>query len=59
MQWVIDNWVNIIAIVVALVPLLDIVVRLTPTKKDDTLLGLVKKFLDTFFPNKKTGGGQH
>lgn len=59
MEWVINNWAEILAILVALVPLLDIVVRLTPTKKDDTLLGYVKKILDTFFPNKKSGGGVH
>lgn len=59
MQWLMNNWTEIMAIMVALVPLLDIIVRLTPTKKDDTLLGFVKKFLDKFFPNRKKGGGTH
>jgi len=59
MQWLMNNWAEIIAIMVASVPLLDIIVRLTPTKKDDTLLEYVKKFLDKFFPNKKIGGGTH
>jgi hypothetical protein len=59
MQYIQENWATIISIIVAAMPLIDVVVRLTPTKKDDTILGIIVKLLQKFIPNKKTGGGTH
>lgn len=71
MQKVIDiwNWIqaNKAAIGGALVGLyafLEVVVRLTPTKKDDTVLERVGQYVGKLMdlvgiPNKKEGGGVH
>lgn len=37
-NWVVDNWVTIVAVVGGVFTVLNIVVRLTPTKKDDEYL---------------------
>ena len=59
LQIITNNWAQIGGILVTALPILDIVVRLTPTKKDDTILGFIEKLLDTYIPNNKTGGGTH
>lgn len=42
-----------------IVPVLWMVVRLTPTKKDNDILRLVLTWIDWLVPNKKKGGGDH
>ena len=43
MSWFTDNWKNIIEIYFAVVALASIIVKITPTLKDDNvLLGVVK-----------------
>jgi hypothetical protein len=37
---------------------LDAIVRLTPTEKDNNLLRLLQSWLDKLIPNRKKGGGQ-
>ncbi|HMO63305.1 MAG TPA: hypothetical protein PKC39_14565 [Ferruginibacter sp.] len=58
-QYLQDNWATIITIIVALLPALELIVRLTPTKKDDTALDWFKKLFDAIVPNRKAGGGNH
>jgi hypothetical protein len=42
-SWVTQNWDNIIAVYLAIVGLASVIVKLTPTLKDDNiLLGIVK-----------------
>jgi len=43
----------------ALVAFLEVVVRLTPTNTDNSILGLVKNILDWLIPNRRAGGGVH
>jgi len=54
MEFFKDNWVPLL---LGLVGLAEVVTRLTPTKKDDTILEWVKKLFDVFLPNNKRDGG--
>ena len=36
-----------------------IIVRLTPTKKDDNILRIIVKIIDVIIPDNKKGGGKH
>lgn len=38
---------------------MEVMVRLTPTEKDNAWLSWLKKIFDTLIPNRKTGGGTH
>lgn len=53
MEWVIQNWDNIALIVTSIVTAASIVVRLTPTKRDDEALGKVMRILNFIAINKK------
>lgn len=45
MTWLADNWKNIIEIYFAVVALASIIVKITPTLKDDTLLLTIIKWV--------------
>ena len=56
----------IAGVLVAMIAAAEAVVRLTPTKKDDTAVERAGKFIrkaidyvGQFVPNKKEGGGEH
>ncbi len=49
-----EHWV---ALLFGFLGFVEIITRLTPTKKDDTVLEWVKKVLDIFIPNRASGGG--
>ena len=52
------NW---IAVAAAFLVFLEVVVRLTPTEKDNSILNMIKAAFDAIFPNKATklaGGGK-
>ena len=49
-----ENWV---ALLFGLLGFVEVVTRLTPTTKDDTVLEWIKKILDVFIPNRASGGG--
>ncbi len=36
----------------------EIIVRLTPTKKDDSILNFIVTIIDALFPNRKKDGGK-
>lgn len=48
---------NLVTIVSSLIALLEIIVRLTPTERDNSLLSAIKAIIDKFIPNRRTGGG--
>lgn len=56
MEFITNNWKEI---VLGLIALFEIIVRLTPTKKDNTILGIVKKIYSFLVPNRKKDGGRH
>jgi len=49
-----NNWSSL---VFGLLGFLDIVVRLTPTTTDNSVLSVLSKFMDAIIPNRKKGGG--
>lgn len=51
-----ENWV---ALLFGLLGFTEIVVRLTPTKKDDSIFNFVKKIIDAILPNNRKEGGKH
>lgn len=46
--WVQTNWANIIQVYLAIVGLASVIVKLTPTLKDDTVLLNITKFVAKF-----------
>lgn len=49
-----ENWGSLLLGLLAFVELL---VRLTPTEKDNSILNMIIKFLNVLIPNLKKGGG--
>ncbi|WP_299576715.1 hypothetical protein [uncultured Sunxiuqinia sp.] len=50
-----ENWLGVL---LGLLGFIEIIVRLTPTKKDDSLLNKLYKILDFLIPNFRQGGGR-
>lgn len=50
MEWIVENGTNILAAFGLLVAAAGIIARLTPTKKDDEVVGTIKKVLDYLSP---------
>ena len=53
-SWAGVNWVALGAL---LLFLLEIALRFTPSTADNSILAFIKRVFDTFFANKKAGGG--
>jgi hypothetical protein len=49
-----ENWA---VIVMAAVPFAEAIIRITPTKSDDTILTWIVYILDKLLPNKTKGDG--
>ena len=47
------------AIITALLYIGDLVVKATPTEKDDNIFNVIRKVLTFYVKNKKKGGGTH
>ena len=58
-QWFGENTDVVFELVMALVLLLEIVVNLTPSEKDNSILLKIKNVISFIFPNRKSGGGKH
>jgi len=50
---------NYIAILFAFLAFVEVIVRLTPTKKDDSILSFIMNIINAIFPNKSSDGGTH
>jgi len=50
-EYISQNGTDIIAIVVALMAMIKVIVRLTPTVKDDEVFGKLDKVLEFLIPN--------
>ena len=57
MNWIIENWMDVIAIVTGLIAVAEVIVRLTPTEKDNSILLKIKNILNAVIPNKSKNGG--
>lgn len=50
-QYITENGADIVTILVAVMAALKVIVRLTPTLKDDNIFGKVDKVLEFIIPN--------
>lgn len=48
MNWITENWTDILAWIGGIVSSASIIVKLTPTQKDNNILGFIIKILDYF-----------
>lgn len=48
LNWIMEHWDDILAIYGGVVAICTIIVKLTPSTKDDEILGKIILFLDTF-----------
>jgi len=53
MEWLEANWVNLVAIVGGIVTSASLIVKMTPTQKDDAILAKVIAFLKVVALYKK------
>ncbi len=51
-----ENW---IVLLTALIGLAEVIVRLTPSGKDNSIFNLIKRIIDAIVPNFSSGGGKH
>jgi len=58
-QWFQSNSDVVFELVMALILLLEIVVNLTPSDKDNSILLKIKNAVAFIFPNRKKEGGTH
>jgi hypothetical protein len=54
--FLVANW---LALLIGLGGFIEVIVRLTPTTKDDSILAFIKNIIDSFIPNRRIGGGTH
>ena len=59
MNWFIENWSEIVAIITGLIAVAEIIVNLTPSEEDNSILLKIKNALSAIIPNLKSGGGTH
>lgn len=52
MQWIIQNWEQIFTIIFALILVAEIIVNLTPTEKDNSILLKIKAIISAIAPNR-------
>ena len=58
-QWFQSNGDVVFELVMALILLLEIIVNLTPSDKDNSILLKIKNAIAFIFPNRKKQGGNH
>lgn len=61
--WIKENWDSIVTIALIIYAIAEIVVKLTPSEKDNSILkkvaDIVNQIIDVVVPNLKKGGGTH
>ena len=58
-EWIKINWGRIVAILISLLGVVEIIVQLTPTEKDNAWFRWLKNIVSMIVPNYKSGGGIH
>lgn len=56
LDYIKKNWLWLLGV---FIPVLEVIVRLTPTEKDNTILSRLLSLLGRFIPNLRKGGGTH
>lgn len=59
MAFLAEYWQKISAVILAAATFIEVVVRITPTEKDNAWFSWLKSLLDKIIPNNKVGGGTH
>ena len=59
LAWFTENSDVVFELVMALILILEIVVNLTPSDKDNSILLKIKNVIAFLFPNRRKGGGNH
>jgi len=59
LAWFTENSDVVFELVMALILILEIVVNLTPSDKDNSILLKIKNVIAFLFPNRRKGGGKH
>ena len=59
MNLLIENYAVLVAILAGLIAVAEIVVNLTPSEKDNSVLLKIKNLISAIVPNFKSGGGTH
>lgn len=54
-NFILENWA---VLLLGLLSFLEVITRLTPTEKDNTILAKLQGLLNVFLPNLKKGGGK-
>ncbi len=47
-QWIIENWAEVAKAIAYIIAGVSVIVKITPTPKDDTILKKIKDFLSRF-----------
>lgn len=55
--WFKSNIAEVVGVITTIIALLDVLLRLTPTEKDNNALRVIQSWLDKIVPNKRDGGG--
>ena len=55
-EFISENWIVLLA---SLIGVVEVIVRLTPSDKDNSILNLIKRLIDAIVPNFRSGGGRH
>ena len=53
-QWIVLNWKDVLAVLVQIIGVTSLIVKLTPTLKDDNILLPIVKFLGKYIALNKT-----
>ena len=54
MDFIKEHWV---VLLFGLIAFIEVITRLTPTTKDDTVIQWIKQILNVIIPNRAKGGG--
>lgn len=57
-NWIIQHWGQIGGIVLAVLVVAEMIVNLTPTEKDNSILLKIKNWISKIFPNYASDGGK-
>lgn len=53
MEFIITNWKDILLVATSIVTAASIIVKMTPSKKDDEVVGTIRKIIETLSMMKK------
>jgi hypothetical protein len=52
MKWILENWEHIAGILAGLVLIAEVIVNITPSEKDNSILLKIKRVIDLIAPNR-------